>query len=113
MLSFARLAFILAAPLIGQQPDTSEGKHVRLWATISVQPTIYWEGNTDAVQVHFGLKEDRCALACLKFFQAAGDASGRCWIKRRASSADSGVPCRMHSLLSDLCQRSSFPFDCG
>ena len=30
-------------------------------------------------------------------------------ISRRASSGVSGVPGRMHSLLSDLCQRSIFP----
>ncbi len=30
-----------------------------------------------------------------------------------ASSSDNGVPGRMHSLFSDSCQRSSFPFDCG
>jgi hypothetical protein len=28
-------------------------------------------------------------------------------------SSDNGVPGRMHSLFSDLCQRSIFPFDCG
>src|SRR5207249_7347264 len=33
--------------------------------------------------------------------------------RRLASSSDSGVPGRMHSPLSDLCQRSIFPFDCG
>jgi hypothetical protein len=58
MLRFAGLAFILAAPLIGQQPDASERKHVKLWAAISVQPTIYWEGNTDALQIHFGIVND-------------------------------------------------------
>jgi hypothetical protein len=31
--------------------------------------------------------------------------------RRRASPSDSGVPGRMHSPLSDLCQRSIFPFD--
>ena len=31
--------------------------------------------------------------------------------RRRASSSDSGVPGRMHSPLSDLCQRSILPFD--
>ncbi len=30
-----------------------------------------------------------------------------------ASSLVSGVPGRMHSDFSDLCQRSSLPFDCG
>ena len=30
-----------------------------------------------------------------------------------ASSSDSGVRSRMRSRFSDLCQRSSFPFDCG
>jgi len=34
-------------------------------------------------------------------------------ILRRASSRDSGVPGRMHSLFSDLCQRSILPLDCG
>lgn len=58
MLRFAGLAFILAAPMIGQQPDASDGNSLKLWATISVQPTIYWEGNTDALQVHFGLVND-------------------------------------------------------
>jgi hypothetical protein len=33
--------------------------------------------------------------------------------RRWASSSDSGVPGRMHSPLSDLCQHSIFPFDCG
>ena len=36
-----------------------------------------------------------------------------CAHQTRASSSDSGVPGRMHSPLSDLCQRSIFPFDCG
>ncbi len=31
--------------------------------------------------------------------------------RRRASSRDSGVPGRTYSPLSDLCQRSIFPFD--
>jgi hypothetical protein len=31
----------------------------------------------------------------------------------QASSSESGVPGRMHSLFSDLCRRSIFPFDWG
>src|SRR5271163_2702747 len=58
MLRFAGLAFILAALWIGQQPDANDGKSIKLWASISVKPKIYWEGNTDALQIHFGLVND-------------------------------------------------------
>jgi hypothetical protein len=34
-------------------------------------------------------------------------------LRRCASPSESGVPGLMHSLFSDLCQRSIFPFDCG
>jgi|ERR1700680_1609756 len=58
MLRLVGLALILAALLLAQQPDVSQGDNVKLWATISVHPTIYYEGNTDALQVHFGLVND-------------------------------------------------------
>ena len=34
-------------------------------------------------------------------------------LEERASSLVNGMPGRMHSDFSDLCQRSSLPFDCG
>jgi hypothetical protein len=55
------LALILAALVLAQQPDVSQGDSVKLWPTISVHPTIYYEGNTDALQVHFGLVNDGSA----------------------------------------------------
>jgi hypothetical protein len=58
MIRFAGMAVILAALLLGQRPDASQGENVKVWAAISVQPTIYWEGNTDALVVHFGLVND-------------------------------------------------------
>src|SRR5437667_3310433 len=55
MLKFAELAHVFAALLLAQQPNV--GDKVKLWAAISVRP-IYWEGKTDALQVHFGLVND-------------------------------------------------------
>ena len=57
MLKFAELAHVFAALLLAQQPNVSQGNKVKLWAAISVQP-IYWEGNTNALQVHFALVND-------------------------------------------------------
>ncbi len=61
MVRLVGLASILAALVLAQQPDVGQGDNVKLWATISVHPTIYYEGNTDTLQVHFGLVNDGSA----------------------------------------------------